>query len=332
MAQNSTVLICGEQEEGKITAVTKELLGVGKILAGGLNGKLSALIIGSDIRDSGEEAIVYGADNVYLVEDPLLSQYNPDSYTTAITQACQQIGPSVVLLGHTTMGRDVAGRVAFRLGCFPCMNCTNLDIDSKSLVQTRSVYGGNAIAVVVSRDSQLQLATIKPRAMTPLEPDSSRKGEIENIKVKIDDPAIRTKLVSTTKEEVEGIKLEDARVIVAGGGGIGDAEGFQLLQDFARILGGAVGTTTVPYDEGWVPTTSMVIGDSGKTVKPDLYIAIGIRGASQHITGCSESKLMVAINKDSDAGIFKVSDLGVVADYRKVLPPLIERCKALLAT
>ena len=334
MAQNSAVLICGEQEEGKITAITKELLGVGKRIAGGLNGKLGALIIGSGIRDSGEEAIVYGADKVCLVDDPLLSQYNPDSYTTAITQACQQIGPSVVLLGHTTMGRDVASRVAFRLRCFPCMNCINLDIDpdSKSLVQTRSVYGGNAIAVVVSKDSQPQLATIKPRAMTPLEPDSSRKGEIENIKVTIDDSAIRTRLVSTTKEEVEGIKLEDAKVIVAGGGGIGDAEGFQLLQDFARILGGAVGTTTVPYDEGWVPTTSMVIGDSGKTVKPDLYIAVGIRGASQHIAGCSESKLIVAINKDSDSGMFKLSDLGVVADYRQVLPPLIEKCKALMDT
>jgi len=334
MAKNSEVLICGEQEEGKITAITKELLGVGKKLAGELGGKLSALIIGSGIRDSGEEAIVYGADKVYLADDPLLSQYNPDSYTTAIAQACQQIVPSIVLLGHTTMGRDVAGRVAFRLGCFPCMDCIKLDIDpdSKSVVQTRSVYGGKAIAVVVSKDSQPQLATIRPRAMAPLEPDSSRKGEIENIKVVIDNSAIKTKLVSTIKQEMEGIKLEDAKVIVGGGGGIGGAEGFQLLRDLAKILGGTVGTTTVPYDEGWIPTTSFVIGDSGKTVKPDLYIAVGIRGASQHIVGCSESKLIVAINKDPDAGIFKVSDFGVVGDYRQVLPPLIEKCKALMAT
>ena len=175
MVKNSEVLICGEQEDGKITAITKELLGVGTRLAEELNGKLSALIIGSGIRDCGEEAIVYGADKVYLADDPLLSQYNPDSYTTAIAQACQQIVPSIVLLGHTTMGRDVAGRVAFRLGCFPCMDCVKLDIDpdSKSVVQTRSVYGGKAIAVVVSKDSQPQLATIKPRAMAPLEPDSS---------------------------------------------------------------------------------------------------------------------------------------------------------------
>jgi electron transfer flavoprotein alpha subunit len=226
MAQNSAVLICGEQKEGKISAITKELLGIGKSLSK-LNGKLCALIIGSGIQDSGEEALVYGADTVYLIDDPLLSLYNPDSYTTAITQACQQIGPSVVLLGHTTMGCDVATRVAFRLKCFPCMNCINLDIDpdSKLLVQTMSVYGGNAIAAVVSKDSQPQLATIKPRAMTPLEPDSSRKGEIENINVTIDDSAIKTKLVSTTKEEMEGIQLEDAKVIVSGGGGIGDAEG-----------------------------------------------------------------------------------------------------------
>jgi electron transfer flavoprotein alpha subunit len=333
MAQNSAVLICGEQEEGKISAITKELLGIGKSLSEKLNGTLGALIIGSGVQDSGKEALIYGADTVYLIDDPMLAQYSPDSYTAAITQACQQIGASIVLLGHTTMGCDVATRVAFRLGCFPCMNCINLDIDpdSKLLVQTRSVYGGKAFAVVTSKDSQTQLATIKPRAMTPLEPDNSRNGEIENIKVEIDDSAIKTTLVRTTKEEMEGIQLEDAKVIISGGGGIGDAEGFKLLRDFATLLGGAVGTTTVPYDEGWVPTTNMVIGDSGKTVKPDLYIAVGIRGASQHMAGCSESKLIVAINKDSDSGMFKVADLGVVADYRQILPPLIEKCKALLA-
>ncbi len=334
MAKNNEVLICGEQEEGKITAITKELLGAGKKLAGELGGKLSALIIGSDIKGSAEEAITHGADKVYLADDPLLSEYNPDGYTAAIAQACQQIEPSIVLLGHTAMGRDVAGRVAFRLGSFPCMDCVKLDIDkdNKSLVQSRSVFGAKAIAAVASKDSQPQLATIKPRAMTPLEPDSSRKGEIENIKVEIDSSSIKTKLVSTAKQELEGIKLEDAEVVIGGGGGIGGADGFELLRDLAKILGGAVGATTVPYDEGWIPTTSLVIGDSGKTVKPDLYISVGIRGASQHIAGCSESKLIVAINKDEDAGIFKVSDIGVVGDYRQILPPLIEKVKALMAT
>ncbi|UCH94474.1 MAG: electron transfer flavoprotein subunit alpha/FixB family protein [Candidatus Aminicenantes bacterium] len=333
MAQNNRVLICGEHEHGKISKMTKELLSAGKKLAGELNGSLCALFIGSSIRGSSEEAIAYGADKIYLVDNPALAEYNPDSYTDAITQACKQIAPDIILLGHTTMGRDIAGRVAYRLECFPCTDCIKLyiDPDNKSLVQTRSVFGGKALAVVSSKDSQTRLATLKPRAVTPLEPDRPRKGEIENIEVTINDSTIKTRLLDTTKEEMEGINLEDARVIVAGGGGIGDAEGFNLLRDLAGIWRGAVGTTTVPYDEGWIPTTRLVIGDSGKTVKPDLYFAIGIRGASQHITGCSESKLFVSINKDADAGIFKVSDIGVVADYRQVLPLLIEKCKALKA-
>ena len=232
------------------------------------------------------------------------------------------------------MGRDVAGRVAFRLGCFPCMDCIKLDIDkdSKSLVQTRSVYGAKAMATVSSKGVKPQLATVKPRAMTPLEPDSSRKGEIENIKVEIDSSAIKTKLVDTVKQEIEGIKLEDAKVVIGGGGGIGGAEGFELLRELAKLWGGAIGITTVPYDEGWIPTTSGVIGDSGKTIKPELYISVGIRGASQHVAGCSESKLIVTINKDADAAMFKVSDIGVVGDYRQILPPLIEKVKALMAT
>ncbi|MFC1974616.1 electron transfer flavoprotein subunit alpha/FixB family protein [Chloroflexota bacterium] len=261
MTENSEVLICGEQEEGKITTITKELLGAGRKLAGELSGQLSALILGSGIRGSGEEAIVYGADKVYLVDDPLLSQYNPESYTTVITQVCQKEAPSIVLLGHTTMGRDVAGRVAYRLGCFACTDCVKLDIDpdSKLLVQTRSVYGGNAMAVVGSKDIHPQFATIRPRAVAPLDPDNSRKGEIKVIKVEIDASTIRTRLVDTVKQEAEEAKLEEAEVIVAGGGGIGSAEGFELLRDLAKIWGGAVGITTIPYDEGWVPSHSSVI-------------------------------------------------------------------------
>lgn len=330
MDQNNTVLICGEHEGGKISKITKELLSAGKKLAGELDGSLCALIIGSGIGGSSEEAIAYGADKVYIMDNPALAEYNPDSYTDAITQACKKISPGIVLLGHTTMGRDIAGRVAYRLGCFPCTECIKLDIDpnTKSLVQTRSVFGGKALAVMSSKDTQPQLATLKPRAVTPLEPDRSRKGEIENIEVTINESTIKTRLVETIKEnEMEGVNLEDAKVIVAGGGGIGNGEGFKLLRELARIWKGAIGTTTVPYDEGWIPTTSLVIGDSGKTVKPELYFAIGIRGASQHITGCSDSKLIVSINKDADAGIFKVSDIGVVADYRQVLPLLIEKCK-----
>lgn len=332
MAKNNEVLIYGEQEEGRIVGVTKELLGVGRRLAGELDGKLSVLIMGSGIHDSCEEAIAYGADKVYLVDHPLLAQYNPDSYTAAIAQVCQLIEPPIFLMGHTTIGRDIAGRVAFRAGFSPCMDCIKLEIntDSKSLVQTRLVYGGKAEAVIASKDSRPQLATVRPKAMVPITPDSSRKGEIENIEVAIDSSTIKTKLVTTVRQEMEGIKLEDADVIVAGGGGIGGADGFELLRGLAEILGGTIGTTRVPCDEGWVPSTSFEIGLTGKTVRPSLYITVGISGASQHVVGCSESKLIASINKDPEAAIFKVSNFGAVGDYRAILPELIAELKKLV--
>lgn len=330
---NKIVLIYGEHEDGKITRTTKELLGAGKKIAEKLNGSVSTLMIGSGMNKCADEAIAYGADMVYLVDTPALAEYNPDRYTDVISQACKQISPKIVLMGHTCIGRDIAGRLAYRLGCFPCTDCIKVEInpDNAVLVQTRSVFGGKALAVINPKDPQLQLASIRPRTATPLDADHSRKGEIQSIEVKIDDSKIRTKLLSTKKEEIEGVNLEDAKVVVSGGGGIGDAEGFDLLRDFAKIWGGAIGTTTVPFDEGWIPSSSSVIGDSGKTVKPDLYFAIGIRGASQHMTGCADSKLIVSINKDGESGIFKVSDIGVVADYKQIMPLLIERCKALKA-
>jgi electron transfer flavoprotein alpha subunit len=172
---------------------------------------------------------------------------------------------------------------------------------------------------------------MRPRATAPAEPDASRKGEIESLTVEVVDSSIKGKLVETVKEEVEGIKLEDAKVIVAGGGGIGGPEGFGMLQDLAKVLGGTVGVTRVPCDEGWMPMT-LEIGQTGRIVGPDLYIAVGISGAVQHMAGCSGSKHIVAINKDPDAHIFKESDFGVVGDYRQAIPTLIEKCKALLAT
>lgn len=329
MAENNEILVCGEVEEGRMSRTTKELLGAGRRLAGELKGKLSTLLVGSGIRACGEEAIAYGADKVYLVDDAQLSQYNPESFTAAITQACQQIAPSVVLLGHTIVGCEVAPRIAYRLGCFACTACIKIDIDPdrKLLIQTRAVYGGNAVAVIVSKDSRPQLVTIKPRAVAPLEPDSSRKGEIEDVKVKVDPLATRTKLVDTIMQEIKGVRLEDAEVVVAGGGGIGGAEGFKLLEELVKIWRGAIGSTTVPCDEGWLPATSTVIGISGKTVKPNLYFAVGIRGAGQHVVGCSESKCIVAINTDPDATMFKLSDYGIVGDYRVIIPELIEECK-----
>lgn len=332
MADYQEVLICGEVVEGKITTITKELINTGRKLGDDLDQPLSILLIGRDIHEIAEEAIFLGADKVYTVDDAPFAESNPERYAAIIINACQQVAPSIILLGQTDMGRDIAPRLAARLGTTVCMDCVELAIDpeTKSLLQTKPVYGGNAMAVWVSADYPPQVVSMRPRVGTPAEPDTSRKGEIVPLSTDVDDAMIKGKLLETVKEEVKGIKLEEAKVIVAGGGGIGGSQGFQLLRELAQVLGGTIGVSRVPCDEGWMPV-SLEIGQTGHMVSPDLYIAAGISGAMQHLAGCSGSKCIVAINKDPEAHIFKEADFGIVGDYREVLPPLIEKCKALLA-
>ena len=332
MADYQEVLICGEVVEGKITTITKELINTGRKLGDDLDQPLSILLIERDIHEIAEEAIFLGADKVYTVDDAPFAESNPERYAAIIINACQQIAPSIILLGQTDMGRDIAPRLAARLGTTVCMDCVELAIDpeTKSLLQTKPVYGGNAMAVWLSADYQPQVVSMRPRVAAPAEPDVSRKGEIVPLSIEVDESTIKGKLLETVKEEVKGIKLEEAKVIVAGGGGIGGSEGFQLLQELAQVLGGTIAVSRVPCDEGWMPV-SLEIGQTGHMVSPDLYIAAGISGAMQHLAGCSGSKCIVAINKDPEAHIFKEADFGIVGDYREVLPPLIEKCKALLA-
>ncbi|GAG34811.1 unnamed protein product, partial [marine sediment metagenome] len=241
------------------------------------------------------------------------SESHPERYAAIITNVCKQIAPSIILLGQTDMGRDVAPRLAARLGTTVCMDCVELAVDSetKSLLQTKPVYGGNAMAVWLFADYQPQVVTMRPRVAAPAEPDTSRKGEIVPLSIEVDESTIKGKLLETVKEEVKGIKLEEAKVIVAGGGGIGGSEGFQIIRELAQVFGGAVGVTTVPCDEGWMPST-LVIGQTGHMVSPNLYIVVGISGAMQHLAGCSSSKCIVAINKDPEAHIFKEADFGIV--------------------
>jgi electron transfer flavoprotein alpha subunit len=332
MAEYRGVLVCGEVVEGKITTVTKELINAGRKLGDDLKQPLSILFIGKDIQELAEEAVFLGADRVYTVDGAPFAESYPERYAAIMVNVCQQIAPAIILLGQTDMGRDIAPRLAARLGTTVCMDCVELAIDPETrlLLQTKPVYGGNAMAVWVSADYQPQVVSIRPRVVAPAEPDTSRKGEIVPVSIDVDDSMIKGKLLETVKEEVKGIKLEEAKVIVAGGGGIGGSEGFQLLQELAQVLGGTIGVSRVPCDEGWMPV-SIEIGQTGHMVSPDLYIAVGISGALQHLAGCSGSKCIVAINKDPEAHIFKEADFGVVSDYREALPPLIEKCKALLA-
>jgi len=331
MAENKGVLVFGETKEGKLASISTELLGGGRKLASDLGQELSAVLVGSGIGNLAQEAIAYGADKVYVVDDPLLKDYQTDAYVPVMEKVVKEAMPQILIMGQTSIGRDLAPRLAFRLNTAASLGCLELAIDpeSKLLLQTKPVYGGNAQAVFVS-ESFPQIATVRPKAMAPIEPDPSRKGEVIKVDAGLDASAIRTKVLEKVPEEVAGIKLEDAEVVVSGGRGIGSAEGFAQLEELAKMLKGAVGATRPPCDDGWVPTGAQV-GLTGKIITPELYIAVALSGSSQHMSGCSSSKTIVAINKDPEANIFREARFGVVGDWKKVLPAFTEKLKELLA-
>ena len=331
MAEYKGVMVYGEVSEGKLAAIATELLGCGRKLADDLGQELCAVLVGSDISSLAQEAIAFGADKVYVVDDPLLKDYQTDSYVLTLEKVVKQVMPQILILGQTSIGRDLAPRLAFRLETAASMDCIELaiDPDSKLMLQTRPVYGGNAQAIFTC-ETYPQIATVRVKAMSPLEQDTSREGEIITIEAGLDPSAIRTKVLERVTKEVEGIKLEDAAAIVSGGRGIGGADGFKQLEELAKILKGAVGASRPPCDNDWVPD-GWQVGLTGKIVTPDLYIAVALSGSSQHMSGCSGSKNIVAINKDPEANIFKEAHFGIVGDWKNVLPAFTEKVKELLA-
>jgi len=329
MADNKGVLVCGDINEGKLAAITAEMLGAGKKLADKLGEPLSAVLLGSGIKGLAAEAIAFGADKVFVVDDANLKDYQSDAYVTAVESVIKQANPRVVLFGQSTMGRDLAPRLAFRLNTAISMDCVDLDIDAnKLLVQTRPVYGGNAKAVFTT-EALPQMATVRTKAMTALPRDAARKGEVVDVASGIDPAKIRTKFVKKVKEEVAGVKLEDAPAVIAGGRGIGSLEGFKQLEELAKLFKGAVGATRPAVDNNWVPA-SIQVGLTGKIVAPELYIAIALSGSSQHMAGCSGSKTIVAINKDPESNIFREARFGIVGDWKQALPAFTAKVKELL--
>jgi electron transfer flavoprotein alpha subunit len=332
MAEYKGILVCGELVGGKLASITTELLGCGRKLADELKEDLSCLLASDSVGETSKEAIAFGAGKVHTVEHPALKEYQADSYIQVAEKLIKDTSPRVILMGQTSMGRDLAPRLAFRLGTSLTTDCLDLslDPDTKVLVQTRPVYGGNAQAIFTS-EFMPQMATVRTKAMSPLERDDSRKGEVIPTKIDIDTSKVRTKILETIKEEAVGIKLEDAPVIVSGGRGMGGPEPFQTtLKELADLLHGAVGASRPPADNGWVPE-ALHIGLTGKIVAPDIYIAIAISGASQHTAGCTGSKHIIAINKDPEANIFREAELGVVGKYEDVVPALTNKLKELLA-
>ena len=331
MAEYKGVMVYCEVGEGKLASIATEGLGCGKKLADALGEELYAVLVGNGVSSSAQEAITFGADKVYVVDDPLLKDYQTDSYVAVMEKVVKEAMPQILILGQTTTGRDLAPRLAFRVGTTAIMDCIELAIDagSKRLLQTKPVYGGNAQAIFAT-ETNPQVATIRTKAMSPLEPNASKQGEIIKVEAGLELAAIRTKVLEKVVEEVEGVKLEDADVVVAGGRGMGSAEGFKQLEELAKLLKGAVGATRPPCDNGWVPDTIQV-GLTGKIVAPELYIAVALSGSSQHMSGCSGSKNIIAINKDAESNIFREARFGVVGDWKKVVPAFTAKVKELLA-
>jgi electron transfer flavoprotein alpha subunit len=329
MAENKGVMIFTEVIDGKLAPIAKELLGIGRKLANDLTEELSALMMGDGAANIAAEAITFGADKVYVIDAPLLKDYRTDSYVAAVEKVVKQSHPRILLMGQTNIGRDLAPRVACRLVTAAILDCIALEIDTttKQLLLTKPVYGGNARAIYTI-ETLPQMATVRAKAMTALEPDHSRKGEIVAIDAGIDPAVIRTKVLQKIVQEEEGIRLEDASVVVAGGRGIGGPEGFKQLEELAKLLKGAVGATRPPCDAGWAPDT-IQIGLTGKIVSPNVYVAVAISGASQHLAGCSGSKNIIAVNRDPEANIFKEARFGVVGDWKKIIPAFQAKVKEL---
>ncbi|MEX2159165.1 MAG: electron transfer flavoprotein subunit alpha/FixB family protein [Dehalococcoidia bacterium] len=321
----ASILVVGEVGGGQLVPITGEMLGAARRLAGSGGHTVACALMGSGVEALAQEAIALGADQVFVIDDAALAEYNTDTYLQAMLHIVEQASPSVVLFGQTNIGRDLAPRLAFRLNTGVIMDTVELAMEGDRLHGTRSAYGGNARAVNVVRGDP-QIATVRPKSHDSLAPDSSRQGQVTKIAAAIDPSTVRVKVIDRKGMPAEGIRLEDADIVVSGGRGLGGPEAFTLIEELAKALGAAVGASRAVCDLGWRPVSEQV-GLTGKVVSPTLYIAIAISGASQHMAGCSGSKNIVAINKDPDANIFKASRFGIVDDFAKVLPPLIEAMK-----
>ena len=320
------VMVFAEQREGELSSVSLELLGIGRRLCDDLATELSAVLLGAD-ETQARELIKWGADVVYLCSDPELRKFNDDPYAEVLSKLIEEHKPSIVLSGATPIGRSFIPRVAARLRTGLTADCTTLEIDkeTKNLIQIRPAFGGNIMAAILCPDYRPQMATVRPRVMKKGKYNESAEGEIVNVQV--DGLTSRTKVIDTVKEVSDVVvNLHEADVIVAGGRGVGNSEGFKLLEELAGVLEGAVGASRAAIDEGWIAYSHQV-GQTGKTVCPKLYIACGISGAVQHLVGMQSSDIIIAINKNPEAPIFDVATYGLVGDLYEILPLLIKKIK-----
>ncbi len=323
------VWVFAEQRKGVIASVALELLGEGRKLADKRRAKLAAVLIGHGLKGKAQDLIAHGADIVYLADDPALKDFNDDSYSAVLTTLATLHKPEIILAGATAIGRSFIPKVAARLYTGLTADCTMLDIDPETgnLHQTRPAFGGNIMATIVTPNHRPQMATVRHKVMKPAPRNDARTGELINVKF-TQAGDVRTRVVKTVEELGETVNICEANIIVAGGRGMGGAKNLHLLEELAKVLGGAVAATRAIVDEGWIPYSHQV-GQTGKTVCPKLYIACGISGAIQHVAGMQSSDIIVAINKDPDAPIFSVATYGIVGDVLEVLPVMIKQFREL---
>ncbi|NHM30527.1 electron transfer flavoprotein subunit alpha/FixB family protein [Neobacillus terrae] len=317
------VLVLGEVRDGALRNVSFEAVAAGKTVAEG--GEVVAVLAGESVSALANEMVAAGADRVLTIENENLKQYTPDGYSQAVLAAVEQEQPEGLIFGHTALGKDLAPKIAAKLSSGLISDATDVEAAGGNIVFTRPIYSGKAFEKKIVTDG-LVFATIRPNNIAPLEKDDSRSGEVTSLSVDVKD--LRTVIKEVVRKATEGVDLSEAKVIVAGGRGVKSEDGFEPLKELANVLGGAVGASRGACDADYCDY-SLQIGQTGKVVTPDLYIACGISGAIQHLAGMSNSKVIVAINKDPEANIFKVADYGIVGDLFEVVPMLTEEFKKL---
>ena len=326
-AQYKNVYVFVEQREGVLQNVALELLSKARELADALNEKVYAMLLGHNLSTQAQECIAYGADTVLRVDAPELATYTTEPYAQAIYQIITENKPSIVLIGATTIGRDLGPRLSARVETGLTADCTGLEIgEDGGLLMTRPAFGGNLMATIVCKEHRPQMSTVRPGVMRMGQRDLNRKGTIEDVKINFDQSKFRVRVIETVKETKNLIDITEANVLVSGGRGVGNAEGFDMLREMAGAIGAEVSASRAMVDAG-VLGHERQVGQTGKTVRPDLYFAMGISGAIQHLAGMEESEYIIAINKDKFAPIFNVADLGIVGDVRKIVPLLTEKLK-----
>ena len=326
LADYSGVMVFAEQKFGTIMPISFEMLSKARELADALGKEVTAALLGYNFHDQAEELIHYGADKVIVIDDAFLENFLDEPYTQALAHIVNKYKPEILLSGATAIGRSFIPRLAVELQTGLTADCTDLDIDPENneLIQTRPAFGGNIMAKIRTTNYRPQMATVRHKVFDHLPKDETRKGQVIQEKVTFDATKFLSKFLQYIKDETQSVKITDADIIVTGGRGVKCAENFSLIKELASSLGAAVGASRAAVDAGWMEYSHQV-GQTGKTVKPKIYIACGVSGAIQHLVGMQSSDIIIAINKDKDAPIFKVADVGIVGDLFEVIPQLIKK-------